>query len=106
MASTSDVCRLQRARVALKAKGVKFDVINCNLKNKPKFLTDAHPNGQVPVLLHKGNVIVESEIIVGEASHRIESCTLTMVHSSFHFSVSLCPFCDLASNLWFRGGAC
>lgn len=68
---------MQRARLALTAKGVKFDVINCHLKNKPKFLTDAHPNGQVPVLLHEGNVIVESEIIVGEiASNKYKYCYL------------------------------
>jgi glutathione S-transferase len=54
----------ERARLALSAKGIKCDVINCHLKNKPKFLTDAHPNGQVPVLLHNGKVILESEIIV------------------------------------------
>ena len=47
-------------------KGVPFDVINCDLQKKPKFLTDANPNGQVPVLLHDGNVVHESEVTVGE----------------------------------------
>eukprot|EP00118_Oscarella_pearsei_P024631 m.306477 g.306477 ORF g.306477 m.306477 type:complete len:247 (+) comp41272_c0_seq1:127-867(+) len=54
----------QRTRLALAVKGVKHDVINCNLKERPKFLWDANPNGQVPVILHAGNVIYESEITV------------------------------------------
>ena len=52
--------------MALSVKGVPFDVINCNLKEKPKFLTDANPNGQVPVLLHDGKVMYESDVTVGE----------------------------------------
>lgn len=47
-------------------KGVPFDVINCNLKRKPKFLVDANPDGSVPVLLHDEKVLYESEAIVGE----------------------------------------
>jgi glutathione S-transferase len=55
----------QRALLALSAKGIEHDVINCCLgPNKPQFLKDANPNGEVPVLLHDGNILYESDIIV------------------------------------------
>lgn len=53
----------ERSRIALAFKGVKHDIINCNLKDKPAFLVEANPNGTVPVLLHKGGILFESDII-------------------------------------------
>lgn len=53
----------QRARLFLEAKGVKFETININLKDKPDWFTEKNPIGLVPVLeTPKGQVIYESPI--------------------------------------------
>ncbi|XP_038070040.1 glutathione S-transferase omega-1-like [Patiria miniata] len=53
----------QRARLVLKAKGIDYEVINCNLKKKPEFLFEREPEGKVPIFEHNGKVISESNII-------------------------------------------
>ncbi|XP_038050396.1 pyrimidodiazepine synthase-like [Patiria miniata] len=53
----------QRPRLVLKAKGIDYEEINCNLKNKPEFLLERHPDGKVPVFEHNGRVVIESNII-------------------------------------------
>ncbi|XP_072477770.1 glutathione S-transferase omega-1-like isoform X2 [Notamacropus eugenii] len=53
----------QRTRLVLKAKGIKHEVININLKNKPEWYLKKHPLGLVPVLeTSKGQLIHESSI--------------------------------------------
>ncbi|KAM9061684.1 glutathione S-transferase omega-1 [Sarcophilus harrisii] len=53
----------QRTRLILKAKGIKHEVININLKNKPEWYFKKHPLGLVPVLeTSKGQLIHESSI--------------------------------------------
>ncbi|CAM4584310.1 unnamed protein product [Lepidochelys olivacea] len=54
----------QRTRLVLKAKDVKHETININLKNKPDWLFEKNPFGLVPILeTSKGQLIYESPII-------------------------------------------
>ncbi|KAL4625032.1 glutathione S-transferase omega-1 [Arapaima gigas] len=54
----------QRARLVLNAKGVRYDVININLKNKPNWFLEKNPLGTVPVLENDcGQLICESPIV-------------------------------------------
>ncbi|XP_016149708.1 glutathione S-transferase omega-1-like isoform X2 [Sinocyclocheilus grahami] len=53
----------QRARLVLTAKGVKHEIININLKDKPDWFLEKNPSGTVPVLeTSSGQVIYESPI--------------------------------------------
>ncbi|XP_037255191.1 glutathione S-transferase omega-1-like [Falco rusticolus] len=53
----------QRARLVLRAKGISYEVININLKNKPDWFFEKNPFGLVPVLeTSKGQLIYESPI--------------------------------------------
>ncbi|XP_068954997.1 glutathione S-transferase omega-1 [Petaurus breviceps papuanus] len=53
----------QRTLLVLKAKGIKHEIININLKNKPEWFFKKNPFGLVPVLeTHKGQLINESLI--------------------------------------------
>ncbi|XP_077679343.1 glutathione S-transferase omega-1 isoform X1 [Eretmochelys imbricata] len=54
----------QRTRLVLKAKDIKHETININLKNKPDWLFEKNPFGLVPILeTSKGQLIYESPII-------------------------------------------
>ncbi|NWQ60578.1 GSTO1 transferase, partial [Neopipo cinnamomea] len=53
----------QRTRLVLRAKGISYEVININLKNKPDWFFEKNPSGLVPVLeTSKGQLIWESPI--------------------------------------------
>ncbi|XP_003218563.1 glutathione S-transferase omega-1 isoform X1 [Anolis carolinensis] len=53
----------QRTRLVLKAKGIKHEIVNINLKNKPDWFFEKNPGGLVPVLeTSKGQLIYESSI--------------------------------------------
>ncbi|KAK2896730.1 hypothetical protein QQF64_005725 [Cirrhinus molitorella] len=53
----------QRSRLVLTAKGVKHEIININLKDKPDWFLEKNPSGTVPVLeTSSGQVIYESPI--------------------------------------------
>ncbi|XP_044518493.1 glutathione S-transferase omega-1-like isoform X2 [Gracilinanus agilis] len=53
----------QRTLLVLKAKGIKHEVININLKNKPEWFFKKNPSGLVPVLeTSQGQLIYESVI--------------------------------------------
>lgn len=53
----------QRTRLVLHAKGIKHDIINIHLKNKPDWFLEKNPLGLVPVLeTQSGQVIYESPI--------------------------------------------
>uniref|UniRef100_A0A669EDW3 Glutathione S-transferase omega n=1 Tax=Oreochromis niloticus TaxID=8128 RepID=A0A669EDW3_ORENI len=53
----------QRARLVLKAKGIKYETINIHLKEKPEWYLKKNPLGQVPTLeTPAGEVIYESPI--------------------------------------------
>ncbi|XP_012294933.1 glutathione S-transferase omega-2 isoform X2 [Aotus nancymaae] len=39
-----------RTRLVLQAKGIRHEVVNINLKNKPEWYYTKHPFGQIPVL--------------------------------------------------------
>ncbi|XP_032047166.1 glutathione S-transferase omega-1 [Aythya fuligula] len=53
----------QRTRLVLRAKGISYEVININLKNKPDWLFEKNPFGVVPILeTCKGQLIYESPI--------------------------------------------
>ncbi|XP_049801062.1 pyrimidodiazepine synthase-like [Schistocerca nitens] len=50
-----------RARLALAAKGVPFDIVNINLLDKPDWLTSVQPQGKVPALdAGGGQIVIES----------------------------------------------
>eukprot|EP00069_Balaena_mysticetus_P007622 bmy_19312T0 len=52
-----------RTRLVLRAKGIRHEVININLRNKPEWYFTKHPFGQIPVLENsKGQLIYESVI--------------------------------------------
>ncbi|XP_068817444.1 glutathione S-transferase omega-1-like isoform X2 [Capricornis sumatraensis] len=53
----------QRTRLVLTAKGIRHEVININLKNKPEWFFKKNPSGLVPVLeTSQGQLICESAI--------------------------------------------
>ncbi|XP_012659123.1 glutathione S-transferase omega-1 [Otolemur garnettii] len=53
----------KRTLLVLKAKGIRHEVININLKNKPEWFFKKNPSGLVPVLENsKGQLIYESAI--------------------------------------------
>ncbi|XP_006880015.1 PREDICTED: glutathione S-transferase omega-1 isoform X1 [Elephantulus edwardii] len=53
----------RRTLLVLKAKGIKHEVININLKNKPEWFFTKNPEGLVPVLeTSQGQLIYESSI--------------------------------------------
>lgn len=53
----------QRTRLVLKAKGIRHEIININLKNKPEWFFQKNPSGLVPVLEDsRGRLICESLI--------------------------------------------
>ncbi|KAF4105783.1 glutathione S-transferase omega-1-like isoform X1 [Onychostoma macrolepis] len=53
----------QRTRLVLNAKGIKHDIVNINLKNKPDWFLEKNPLGLVPTLeTLSGQVIYESPI--------------------------------------------
>ncbi|XP_048802557.1 glutathione S-transferase omega-1 [Lagopus muta] len=53
----------QRTRLVLRAKGIRHEVININLKNKPDWIFEKNPSGLVPILeTSKGQIIYESPI--------------------------------------------
>uniref|UniRef100_A0A7N5K006 Glutathione S-transferase omega n=1 Tax=Ailuropoda melanoleuca TaxID=9646 RepID=A0A7N5K006_AILME len=52
-----------RTRLVLRAKGIRHEVININLRNKPEWYYTKHPFGQIPVLENsKCQLIYESVI--------------------------------------------
>ncbi|XP_040217769.1 glutathione S-transferase omega-1-like [Rana temporaria] len=54
----------QRARLVLVAKGVKHEVVNINLKNKPDWYFELNPSGMVPTIeTSDGKIIYESAIV-------------------------------------------
>ncbi|XP_065051569.1 uncharacterized protein LOC135681173 [Rhopilema esculentum] len=54
----------QRATFALHFKGVDYDSIEVDMKNKPAELLDINPDGQVPAMMDQGNPLYESNICV------------------------------------------
>uniref|UniRef100_A0A915AN98 Glutathione S-transferase omega n=2 Tax=Parascaris univalens TaxID=6257 RepID=A0A915AN98_PARUN len=53
----------ERILIYLAKKGIKAQVVNINLKEKPEWLVEIHPDKKVPALEHDGKVVVESAII-------------------------------------------
>jgi glutathione S-transferase len=53
----------QRTRMVLLEKGLEFEVVEIDLKNKPDWFNDVSPYSKVPVLRHEGRTIYESAVI-------------------------------------------
>ncbi|XP_075204655.1 glutathione S-transferase omega-1-like isoform X2 [Anomaloglossus baeobatrachus] len=54
----------QRARLVLAAKGIKHEIVNINLKNKPDWFFEKSPLGLVPSIeTSDGKIIYESPIV-------------------------------------------
>jgi len=57
----------QRARLVLAAKGIEYECVNINLKDKPEWFYGLNPLGKVPVIeMPDGKVIYESAICCGK----------------------------------------
>jgi len=54
---------VQRSVIAMRAKGVDFDVTYINLRDKPDWFLDISPHGKVPVLKVDDEVLFESNAI-------------------------------------------
>lgn len=53
----------ERARLVLAAKGIEYECVNINLKDKPEWFYELNPLGKVPVIeMPDGKVIYESAI--------------------------------------------
>lgn len=53
----------QRTLMVLKAKGIRHEIVNINLKNKPEWFFEKNPFGLVPVLENtQGHLVTESVI--------------------------------------------
>ncbi|XP_028631436.1 glutathione S-transferase omega-2 isoform X2 [Grammomys surdaster] len=55
-----------RTRLVLKAKGIRHEVININLKNKPDWYYTKHPFGQIPVLENSQCQLIYESVIACE----------------------------------------
>lgn len=54
----------QRATFALHFKGVDYETIEVDMKEKPRELLEISPHGQVPAMIDQGKAIYESNICV------------------------------------------
>lgn len=57
----------QKANMALKARGVPFNVSYVNLKDKPEWFVDLNPDGTTPTFVDGSNVLTSSDEIVEHA---------------------------------------
>ncbi len=56
---------VQRVTALLEAKGLEYQVAYISLSDKPQWFLDMSPNGQVPVMVTEGGVVLfESEAII------------------------------------------
>ncbi|XP_052569012.1 glutathione S-transferase omega-2 [Peromyscus eremicus] len=55
-----------RTRLVLKAKGIRHEVVNINLKSKPDWYYTKHPFGQIPVLENSQSQLVYESVIACE----------------------------------------
>uniref|UniRef100_F1LBW9 Glutathione S-transferase omega n=1 Tax=Ascaris suum TaxID=6253 RepID=F1LBW9_ASCSU len=53
----------ERILIYLAKKRIKAEVVHINLKEKPEWLEEIHPDKKVPALEHNGKVVVESATI-------------------------------------------
>jgi len=53
----------QRALLIASAKGIKYEVVNCHLKQKPEWLFEKNPSAKVPTLEMDTGILYESLII-------------------------------------------
>jgi len=53
----------RRTRMALAEKGIDYELVEIDLRNRPDNFHEISPYGKVPVLFHNGNRLYESAII-------------------------------------------
>jgi len=56
----------QRALLAAAAKGIKYDVVNVNLTNKPEFIFEKNPDGKVPTVETNNGLVLYESLIVAD----------------------------------------
>ncbi|NP_001165916.1 glutathione S-transferase O2 isoform 1 [Nasonia vitripennis] len=66
-----------RVILALSFKKIPHDIVNINLKAKPEWYLQIHPEGKVPALVDlDGNVVVDSTVIVNYLEEKYPDPTL------------------------------
>ena len=64
----------------LKAKGIEYECVNINLKDKPEWFLEMNPLGKVPVIeMPDGKVLYESAICCGELKKVTNRSTVLLV---------------------------
>ncbi|KAJ8687947.1 hypothetical protein QAD02_023742 [Eretmocerus hayati] len=67
----------QRVKLILSFKNIPHDVVHINLKNKPEWYSEVHPDGKVPAVVDvDGKVITDSTIIANYLEEKYPDPTL------------------------------
>ena len=60
-----DVCPFaQRSKIALIEKGASFEETHIDPRDKPDWFLQMNPKGKLPVLMHEGNLVRESAVVL------------------------------------------
>uniref|UniRef100_A0A0D3HFV5 glutathione transferase n=1 Tax=Oryza barthii TaxID=65489 RepID=A0A0D3HFV5_9ORYZ len=74
-----------RAKLALSFKGLSYDYVEEDFKNKSDVLLSSNPvHKKVPVLIHKGNPICESQVIVQYIDEVFPDAGVTLLPADPH----------------------
>lgn len=52
----------ERTRLVAAHKGIPHEIVNVHVRNKPEWLFNLNPNGTVPIIEYKGQVIYDSAV--------------------------------------------
>jgi glutathione S-transferase len=74
-----------RAKLALSFKGLSYDYVEEDLKNKSELLLSSNPvHKKVPVLIHNGKPICESQVIVQYIDEVFPDAGVTLLPADPH----------------------